>query len=171
VGIIDFLKPRKGAPASQAAEMEAALAKLREERKSVETVVDSYGQRRANALLSDASDADIAKIDSDANLAQIRLERLELAEMALLEQIAAARDSDARARRAGEMGASAATIEAHAVNLEKAIDTLAAAFTALADAIPVKNPATRYESGTGARLRSYSRGARRCLTHIELPGS
>ena len=74
MGIIDFLKPRKGAPASQAAEMEAALAKLREERKSVETVVDSYGQRRADALLSDATDADIAKIDTDANLAQIRLE-------------------------------------------------------------------------------------------------
>lgn len=151
MGIIDFLKPRKGAPASQAAEMEAALAKLREERKSVEATVDSYGQRRADALLSDATDADIAKIDSDANLAQIRLERLELAELELTERIAAARDSSERQRRAGKMDAAADAIEARAVNLEKAIDTLADAFTAFADVVPVKSPATRYEPGSGAR--------------------
>jgi hypothetical protein len=135
VGIIDFLKPRKGAPASQAAEMEASLAKLREERKSVETVVDSYGQRRADALLSDASDADIAKIDSDANLAQIRLERLELAELELVERIAAARDSDARQRRAGELEAAAAAIATKTAAVDAAASAFATAYKELLSAV------------------------------------
>jgi uncharacterized protein YhaN len=139
VAILEFLKSTKKGT-SQIAELEGNLQRLREERKKLEPIVASHGTKRADMLLSAATEQEIVDADKAAELAALKLERLELAEMALLEQIAAARDSDARARRAGEMGASAATIKAHAVNLEKAIDTLAAAFTAHRRCDPGQEP-------------------------------
>jgi hypothetical protein len=137
MGVFSFLAaPKKGSASNQISELESSLAKLREERASVGAVVDSYGQRRADALLSDATDADIAKIDTDANLAQIRLERLELAELELVERIAAARDTDARQRRASAMDAAAAAIAAKTSAVDAAASGFAAAYRDLLATIP-----------------------------------
>ena len=87
-------------------------------------------------LLSDASDADIARLDADVALAQIRLERLELAELELQDRIAAARDGSERQRRAGELERAAAAIESKVAALNSAINALATAFTDLAGTIP-----------------------------------
>lgn len=136
MSVLDFLKVKKSAPASQIAEMEASLARLRAERKEFETVVESHGARRADALLSDMADADIAKLDADATLAQIRLERLELAELELTDRIERAKDTADRERRAAELERAAAAIEEKAKALEGPITALAAAFAALIEAIP-----------------------------------
>ncbi|MBG0797556.1 hypothetical protein IYX23_07730 [Methylocystis sp. L43] len=138
MSVLDFLKVKKSAPASQIAEMEASLARLRTERKEFETVVESHGARRADALLSDMADADIAKLDADASLAQIRLERLELAELELVERIERARDKAERERLASEHERAAAQIETAAKALEGPIAQLAAAFASLVEAIPTE---------------------------------
>lgn len=136
MSVLDFLKVKKSAPASQIAEMEASIARLRAERKEFETVVESHGARRADALLSDMADADIAKLDADATLAQIRLERLELAELELTDRIKRAKDTADRERRAAELERAAAAIDEKAKALEGPITALAAAFAALVEAIP-----------------------------------
>jgi len=136
MSVLDFLKVKKSAPASQIAEMEASLARLRAERKEFETVVESHGARRADALLSDMADADIAKLDADASLAQIRLERLELADLELVERIERARDTQQREIEALRCDDIAAKVEQIASRLEKAIDQLAIAADEMTEAIP-----------------------------------
>lgn len=144
MSVLDFLKVKKSAPASQIAEMEASLARLRTERKEFETVVESHGARRADALLSDMADADIAKLDADASLAQIRLERLELAELELVERIERARDKAERERLASEHERAAAQIETAAKALEGPIAQLAAAFADLVKVIPAETFLRKY---------------------------
>ena len=136
MSVLDFLKVKKSAPASQIAEMEASLARLRAERKEFETVVESHGARRADALLSDMADADIAKLDADASLAQIRLERLELAELELVERIERARDTQRREAEAVRRDDVAGKVEQIAIQLEKAIDELVIAANEMVAAIP-----------------------------------
>lgn len=144
MSVLDFLKVKKSAPASQIAEMESSLARLRTERKEFETVVESHGARRADALLSDMADADIAKLDADASLAQIRLERLELAELELVERIERARDKSQRERVAGELERAAGQIETATKALEAPLAALAAAFAELVKAIPAQTFLRKY---------------------------
>ncbi|MGD9656905.1 MAG: hypothetical protein AB7U61_04570 [Methylocystis sp.] len=136
MGIIDFLKVKKGSPASQIGELEASLERLRAELKEVNSIVESHGQRRADALLSDVTDAEIANLDAAAALAQIRLERLELAELELVERIEAAKDATVRQRRAAQLEKDAAAIEERVKAINAAIDVLGGAFTKLVEVIP-----------------------------------
>ncbi|MGD9657404.1 MAG: hypothetical protein AB7U61_07145 [Methylocystis sp.] len=136
MGVLEFLKPKKGPAATQIPEMEAALDKLRAELKQVAAIVEGHGQRRADMLLSDAADADIAKLDSDVALAQIRLERLELAELELQDRIESARDGMDRSKRAAALERSAGEIEAKVAALDAAIGAVAAAYADLVKTVP-----------------------------------
>ncbi|RNJ50287.1 hypothetical protein [Methylocystis hirsuta] len=139
MAVFDFLKvEKKGVPAAQIAELEASLDKLRAERASVQATVENHGQRRVDMLLSDADDGDIVKLDSAAELARIRLERLELAEVELTERIARLRNAAERERRAGEYERAAGQIETAAKALEGPISALAAAFAELIKSIPAE---------------------------------
>lgn len=136
MGIIEFLRVKKGAPASQIAEIEANLEKVRAERKAAEAIVENHGQRRADMLMSDASSADIAALDAAVNLAQIDLERLEMVELELIDRLDHARDSVDRSKRAAMLENSAAQIEQKTQALDAAISAVAAAFTDLVKAVP-----------------------------------
>lgn len=128
MGVLSFLQlPKKGAPTTQIGELEASLARLRAEQKSVQAVVESHGQKRAEMLLSDASDADIAKTDTAADLARIRLERLELAELELTERLKRVVDSAERERLARECETAAGKIEAAVSNIEAAASAILSA--------------------------------------------
>ena len=89
-------------------------------------------------LLSDAADADIVRLDADADLAHIRLERLELAELELTDRLERARDKSERERLASEHERAAAQIETATKALEAPIALLAAAFASLVEAIPTE---------------------------------
>ena len=126
MSIWNFLKVSKKAPAAAIDEMETSLARLRAEMKEASVVVESHGTRRADMLLSAATEQEIIDADKAAELAALKLERLELAETALIEQIDAARDSSDRSRKATELERAAAAIAAKT----QAIDFAAAAFAA-----------------------------------------
>lgn len=137
MGVFSFLAlTKKGGPPTSPADLEASLERLRDERKQVELIVDSHGQRRADALLSDAADADIVELDKGADLAHIRLERLELAELELVDRLERARDKANRERVAAEYERAASAIEEKAKALQDPINTLAAVFADLVRAIP-----------------------------------
>jgi hypothetical protein len=137
MGVLDFLRaPTKKTPTAAISEMESQLERLRAELKGANEIVESHGQRRAGMLLTDAADADIAKLDADVALARIRAERLELAEVELEERIAAAKDRASREARAAEAERAADAIEAKALALETAVTALAAAYTDFASAVP-----------------------------------
>jgi hypothetical protein len=145
MGVFSFLQPpKKGAPGTQIAELEGSLARLRAEHKSVQAIVESHGQKRAEMLLSDASDADIARLDADANLAQIRLERLELVETELVERIESGRAKAEREHLAREHERAAAQIETATKGLEGPINALAVAFAELVKAIPAETFLRKY---------------------------
>jgi hypothetical protein len=127
MSVLDFLRPaKKGSPASQIAALESSLQRLRGELKSANETAEAYAPKRAEMLLSDSTEEDILALDKQAEMGRLRLERLELAEMALLEQIEAARDSADRTRKASELERAAASIEAKT----QAVDAAAAAFAA-----------------------------------------
>jgi hypothetical protein len=137
MAVFDFLKvAKKGSPATQIAELDASLARLRAEHKSVQAIVESHGQKRAEMLLSEAADADIVKLDADAGLARIRLARLELAEIELAERLDRARDTQQREAEAVRCDDVAAKVEQIASRLEKAIEELAIAADEMVAAIP-----------------------------------
>ena len=145
MGVFSFLQPpKKGAPATQIAALEESLAKLRGEHKSVQAIVESHGQKRAEMLLSDAADADIVRLDAEADLARIRLERLELAELELTDRLERARDKDARERVASEHERAAAAIEEKAKAFEGPINALAVAFAELVKSIPEETFLRKY---------------------------
>ena len=135
MAILDFLKSTKKGT-SQITELEGNLQRLRDERRKLEPIVESHGTRRADMLLSAATEQEIVDADKQAELAALKLERLELAEMALLEQIEAARDTDARQRRASAMDAAAAAIAAKTAAVDAAASGFAAAYRELLATIP-----------------------------------
>jgi hypothetical protein len=150
MGIIDFLKaPKKATPEAAIAAMEEQLERLRAELRDAHAVVSSHSQRRDAAMLTDVSDADIARLDADADLASIRAERLELAELELEERLSRARDESARQKVAAEREAQARAVEEAALPLEKAIDALAEEFGKFASAVPTVNGALYFDSSKG----------------------
>ncbi|WP_292529436.1 hypothetical protein [Methylocystis sp.] len=147
MSVLDFLKTKKSSPAAAIQEMQASLERLRAERKEFENVVESHGARRAAMLLSDVADSAIAELDAAAALAQIRLERLEICELELVERIERARDSADRARLAAEFERAAAAIEPATKNLEAAIAPVAEAFATLVRSIPAETFLLKYSDG------------------------
>jgi len=147
VGAFDFLKPKKSDRPSRVSDIEAELARLRAERKVVEAAVESHSTRRANLLLTTASDEDIVRLDADANLSRVRLERLELAEVELSDRIDQARSVSDRLRRAVEAERTADRIEEATKALEASLATLGTAFAELVAAIPQRTGLERRHVG------------------------
>lgn len=152
MSVFDFLKPpKKGAPATQITDLEASLARLRQERKDVEAIVEAHAPKRAAMLLSDVTESDIIELDKAADLARLRLERLEMAETELTDRLTRARENIENTRRSEYFERSAAQIEAAAKALEAPIAALAAAFAELSKSIPsdtgIDKPPTASFSG------------------------
>ncbi|MGD9540761.1 hypothetical protein [Methylocystis sp.] len=127
-----------------------------------EPIVESHGAERADMLLSDASEEAIIAADKDAALAALRLERLEVAELSLIEQIDAARDSERRASRAKELERDAVVIAEQAANVDAACAVLAGAFAKLVAAIPSES-GVMVDADHGTRLATPEDVARAIL--------
>src|SRR5271154_5458709 len=85
---------------SEAASLEAAILQLGRDRDEARARIDELQKKRHRALLDDASDADLDKLERQLDRALTRLEKLNLAEPPLLERLTGAR-SVARQRRWG----------------------------------------------------------------------
>jgi hypothetical protein len=83
---------------SEAASLEAALLQLGRDRDEARAKIEALQKQRHQALLDDASDADLDKLERQLDRALTRLEKLNLAEPPLLEKLTGAR-SAARQRR------------------------------------------------------------------------
>jgi hypothetical protein len=85
---LDFLKPKGGngkkPPDAQRADIDAALAKIAQERAAAQEVLDGLEQRRESLLLADAPDGDIAALDKEGDSARVRLEKCDRFEDELL---------------------------------------------------------------------------------------
>lgn len=146
MGVLDFLRPtRKGQP--QIADLESSLARLRVELNQARDIIEGHGQRRASMLLTDASDHDIAKLAAEVDLAQIRVERLGLAELELIDRIDRARDLSDRNRRAVEAERAADRIEEATKALEASVATLGECFAQLVAALPQRTGLERRHVG------------------------
>src|SRR5579871_987042 len=100
-----------------------ALTQLNRDREAVRAEIDGLNQRRRTALLDDASDAELDKIERLIDRATVRLEKLSLSEQPLRDQLALAQET---ARRDAEPG----FLEEHRSEFEK----YASALRALAEA-------------------------------------
>lgn len=137
MGVLDFLKvARKASPAAAIAEMEQSLLRLRIERAQANELVELHAPKRAMMLLSDATEEAILALDREADIARLRLDRLELAEIELQDRIASARDKAERDRRAAEAERAANAISSKTSAVDEAATALAMAFAALVEAIP-----------------------------------
>jgi hypothetical protein len=87
MAFLDFLKPKGNGkanpPADQRADIDAALAKIAQERAAAIGVLDSLESRRGGLLLADAPDGDIAALDKEGDSARLRLEKLDVFEVEL----------------------------------------------------------------------------------------
>jgi hypothetical protein len=83
MAFLDFLKRKNGhakPPDDQRADIDAALAKIAQERAAAQSVLDGLDQRREGLLLADASESEIAALDREGDHARIRLEKLDVFE-------------------------------------------------------------------------------------------
>ena|ERR1700732_5296868 len=84
MAFLDFLKPKGGngrkPPADQRADIDAALAKIAQERAAAQSVLDGLDQRREGLLLADAPESEIVKLDAEGDTARIKLEKLDVFE-------------------------------------------------------------------------------------------
>ncbi|AZG75988.1 hypothetical protein [Methylocystis rosea] len=122
MAIFDFLKPKTGDVAS----LETQLQRLLAEKAQVTAEVEAYGSRRADLLLSDSDDDAIVRFDTEHAKACVRLERLEVGEIALLERIAVAKDATFRAAEALRREKSAEDLTQRAVVIDRTFGTLCA---------------------------------------------
>lgn len=139
--IFDFLRaPKKGSPAAQITEMEAALARLQAELKEAEAIVEERPTKRAAMLTSAASNADIKALDDRSDDAILTIERLEAAETELISRLERLRNGAERERIAADCERSAAQIESSVAALESAAAIFATAmkrtYNELLTAIP-----------------------------------
>jgi hypothetical protein len=85
MAFLDFLKPKGNGktrpPADQRTDLDAALAKIAQERAAVQLVLDGLESRREGLLLADAPDGDIAALDKEGDSARVRLEKLDVFEV------------------------------------------------------------------------------------------
>jgi hypothetical protein len=101
-----ILQKMNGTSADPAA-LAAALADLDQQRAATRDKIDELGKRRHQALLDDADDATLDKIERQIDRETIRLEKINLAEAPLRERLGAARAEQRRAQLAefkGEIG-------------------------------------------------------------------
>jgi hypothetical protein len=87
---------------SEVASLEAALLQLGRDREESRIKIGSLQKQRHQALLDDASDAELDKLDRLLDRATVRLEKLNAAEPPLLERLTGARTA-ARQRRWNEL--------------------------------------------------------------------
>jgi hypothetical protein len=84
MAFLDFLRPKKNGhvkpPADQRADLDAALAKIAQERAAAQEVLAGLDQRREDLLLADAPASEIVKLDEEGDHARIKLEKLEIFE-------------------------------------------------------------------------------------------
>jgi hypothetical protein len=139
------LEKRRGALGAKLASAQSALEAARAARREhlIESAEDDASATAKFEGAVATAERDVVALhdaigELDARLADAR------------KRLVGAKEAAEREAAAHEREKAAAAIEARAVNLEKAIDALADAFSAFASEIPVKSPATRYESG-GAR--------------------
>jgi hypothetical protein len=88
--IRDVLKRKRGkaAPISdQIAAVNAAMARLRQEREAAEAGISAAAERRREILLEDASDDAIAELDREADRLHLQLERIDAVEPELLARL------------------------------------------------------------------------------------
>lgn len=85
-----ILKSLNGHSAEPATVAEA-LAQLGRDRDAVRAEIDNLNQRRRQALLDDATDAELDKIERQIDRATVRLEKLVLSEQPLRDQLTTAR--------------------------------------------------------------------------------
>jgi hypothetical protein len=88
--------------ASEAESLSAALLQLGRDRDETRAKIESLQKQRHAALLDDASDTDLDKIERQIDRATVRLEKLNISEAPLVEKLAGARDA-ARRRRWREL--------------------------------------------------------------------
>jgi hypothetical protein len=79
-------------------ELETALAALAEKRADLERGSDTRGGRHHAALIADLPEAEIAKIDAEADLQAIALEKVEIYQQQLLKRLETARGEARKAR-------------------------------------------------------------------------
>ncbi|WP_234730122.1 hypothetical protein [Acidocella facilis] len=94
----EFLKPDRGPVMGRAAEIEAALRDLADRRAAVKARAATAAERREMALLSANAVSAVAKLEAEDRAISIELEQLDLIEQRLIDQAAAARDAEKRAR-------------------------------------------------------------------------
>jgi hypothetical protein len=84
MAFLDFLRPKGNGkakpPADQRADIDAALAKIAQERAAAQEVLNGLESRRESLLLADAPDGDIAALDKEGAHARIKLEKLDMFE-------------------------------------------------------------------------------------------
>jgi hypothetical protein len=84
VAFLDFLRPKGNGktkpPDAQRADIDAALARIAEERAAERSVLDGLEQRREGLLLADAPESEIVKLDNEGDHARIKLEKLDVFE-------------------------------------------------------------------------------------------
>jgi hypothetical protein len=83
MAFLDFLrrKANPSSPDAQTAEIEAAHARLAEDRAEAEAVLAGLDARRQRLILSDAPSADILALDAEGDAARIRLEKCDAFEI------------------------------------------------------------------------------------------
>jgi len=84
MAFLDFLRPKGNGkvtpPDAQRADIDAALAKIAQERAAAQSVLDGLDQRRESLLLADAPESEIVKLDAEGDHARIKLEKLDVFE-------------------------------------------------------------------------------------------
>jgi hypothetical protein len=85
MAFLDFLrhKTTPASPDAQAAEIEAAHARLAEDRALAQAVLDGLEARRQTLLVADAPEAQILALAAEADAARIRLEKCDAFEIEL----------------------------------------------------------------------------------------
>jgi hypothetical protein len=84
MAFLDFLKLKSNGkakpPDAQRADVDAALAKIAQERAAAQIVLDGLESRREAMLLADAPESEIVKLDAEGDRARIKLEKLDVFE-------------------------------------------------------------------------------------------
>jgi hypothetical protein len=91
MGLISDLLGGKAKKRRSIADVEAAIARLADERRAAKEAIATAMRERDGLLLVDETDAKIADLDASTDRARLRLERLEKIEPSLLEELQALR--------------------------------------------------------------------------------
>lgn len=120
---------RLNGSAYEPASISEALAQLDRDKKTVTGELDALNQRRRQALLEDATDAVLDKIERQIDRATIQLEKLTLAEQPLRDQLEAARaraTQEQKERDRNEFAAAFEPLAKDAFDLSRRAGALAA---------------------------------------------